>query len=120
VSIAQFLLPLLVPGGVESRDQWGKTPLHNAAWRGHADVVKWLVDPAGANIHAVDENGRTPLLWAARGGDEVEQRVQIIQHLLAAGADPNARTASRERPVDFARDDSVRQLLEAVTTPDDN
>ena len=46
--------------------------------------------------------------------------MQVIQHLLSAGADPNVRDNEGKRPVDVADDDSVRQLLEAVTTPDDN
>jgi len=83
-------------------------------------VVKWLVDTAGADIHALDDIGRTPLHWAAFGDDKVEQRTQVIQHLLSAGADPNVRDNTGQRPVDRAKDDSVGQLLEAVKTPSEN
>ncbi|CAG8603852.1 7323_t:CDS:2 [Paraglomus occultum] len=40
----------------------GLTPLHYAASRGHFDVVKWLVDSAGAIVDLEDITGETALL----------------------------------------------------------
>jgi hypothetical protein len=44
------------------------TPLHGAAWRGHADVVEALL-AHGADVHAEDKSGcgGRSLFWAAVG-----------------------------------------------------
>jgi ankyrin repeat protein len=66
----------------------GSTALHHAAWRGHADVVKLLLQ-AGADVNAkTRSNSETPLHLAAMHG-----HTDVIQLLLQAGADVNARTA---------------------------
>ena len=76
LSIAQFLLPLLEPGGVESRDRLEMTALHNAAmgvmlmWSSG-----WLTLLALTSM-LLTRTGCTPLHWAADGDHEVEQRIQ--------------------------------------------
>ena len=47
------------------RAQDGQTPLHKAADRGHADVVRLLLE-AGANKDAVDKVGRALALEGGR------------------------------------------------------
>ena len=37
----------------ELDSQWGRTPCHLAAWKGHEDSVRLLID-RGANIEATD------------------------------------------------------------------
>lgn len=46
-------------------DEDGQTPLHHAAWGGHADVVGVLVDK-GADVIAVKKLCDTPLHVADR------------------------------------------------------
>jgi ankyrin repeat protein len=68
------------------RDKEQSTPLHLAAWRGHAGVIEDLLD-AGAEISAHNENfhwGTTPLHAAAHGN-----RPTAVAALLARGADVN-------------------------------
>lgn len=45
----------------------GETPLHVAAWDGHADVISLLL-AAGAAQNKHGPEGETPLLLAADGG----------------------------------------------------
>ena len=52
------------PELVNERDETGATALHYAAFGGHRDAVRVLVE-AGADINAVDEEfGATPAGWA--------------------------------------------------------
>jgi|SRR5947209_1154140 len=52
------------PDLVNQRDETGATALHYAAFGGHRDAVRVLVE-AGADINAVDEQfGATPAGWA--------------------------------------------------------
>ncbi|WP_420632558.1 ankyrin repeat domain-containing protein [Candidatus Palauibacter sp.] len=67
----------------------GITALHLAAERGHAGVVRVLID-AGAAVEAGTRIGRyTPLHLAGRGGHG-----EVVALLLGAGADPNAATTN--------------------------
>ncbi len=52
------------PGLVRERDETGATALHYAAFGGHRDAVRLLVE-AGADINATDAQfGATPAGWA--------------------------------------------------------
>ncbi|KAJ6136913.1 hypothetical protein N7497_012165 [Penicillium chrysogenum] len=53
---------------VDSRDQWGRTPLSWAAEYGSLAVVKSLLEQ-GANINASDYEGGTPLAWLIHAGN---------------------------------------------------
>ncbi len=79
------------PQLVHARDGDQSTPLHYAAWKGHAPVVEVLLD-AGADIQAHNENyhwGTTPLHAAAHGNQP-----QATKALIARGADVNALKAN--------------------------
>ncbi|KAJ3035758.1 hypothetical protein HDV00_003429 [Rhizophlyctis rosea] len=57
------------------------TPLHYAAERGHVDVVRALVE-SGVFIDAVNSYGK----WTPLGGAAMNDRIEIMELLLAAGA----------------------------------
>jgi len=71
---------------VHARDGDENTPLHYAAYGGHAHVIKELLR-RGADVDARNEYGYTPLMLAAYNG-----HLAAALALLAHGADPKARS----------------------------
>ena len=65
---------------INSRDNWGATPLIYAAGSGKAEVVKTLLENH-AQIDAQTNNGETPLLAAIKGG-----HLEAVKALLSHGA----------------------------------
>jgi len=81
---------------VRARDKDGSTPLHCAAWNGHADVAAILLD-AGADINDHNQNGHwgtTPLHAAAHGDQK-----QVAALLIARGADLRAKNLNGRTPL---------------------
>ena len=58
----------LAPETLSPLDHQGNVAAHCAAENGHAEVVKVLLQ-YNAFINAAEEDGWTPLHWAARKGD---------------------------------------------------
>src|SRR6185503_4592665 len=78
---------------LQTRDKDGSTPLHCAAWNGHVETVRFLLD-AGADINDHNQNGHwgtTPL-----HGD---QRA-VAELLIASGADMHAKNLHGRTPLE--------------------
>src|SRR3990172_7504907 len=75
-NLAQVQALLDAGANVNAVDEFGKTPLHGAAARGHVEVVRALRAAAGANVNARDDFGRTPLHEAAERG-----HVEVVRAL---------------------------------------
>ena len=52
------------PGLARATNRFDSTLLHDAAWAGHADATRMLLD-RGADVDAFDRHGMPPLLYAA-------------------------------------------------------
>lgn len=79
-----------------AQDSDGSTALHCATWKGHREVVAFLLK-AGADVHAHNSNdhwGTTPLHAAAHANQGV-----IVQLLIDAGADMNAKDLNGKTPL---------------------
>jgi ankyrin repeat protein/beta-lactamase regulating signal transducer with metallopeptidase domain len=70
--------------------------LHQAAAAGDVEQVQKLL-AQGADVHAKDENGRTPLHSAAR-----QARKDVVEVLLARGANVNEVDGSGQTPLHLA------------------
>jgi Ankyrin repeats (3 copies) len=70
---------------VDSKDDYGRTPLLLAAQGGHNTVVELLLTSDSVNPDSEDDGGRTPLSWAAEKGHDT-----VVKLLFAMdGVDPN-------------------------------
>jgi ankyrin repeat protein len=81
---------------VRVRDKDGSTPLHCAAWNGHASVASLLLD-AGSDINDHNRNehwGTTPLHAAAHGNQK-----EVAALLIHRGADLDARNLNGRTPL---------------------
>lgn len=91
----------------------GATPLHAAAWAGHAECALLLIK-AGTRLDAKVKWGSTPLHFACERGKH-----EVARALLRAGCDPNARADDGATPLITAaregRDKCVEALLQLST-----
>ena len=94
-----------------AQDTDGSTALHCAVWKGHREVVAFLIQ-AGADIHAHNNNdhwGTTALHAAAHAN-----QTAIVQMLIEAGADVNAKDMNGKTPLHhttFHKATAVAKLL---------
>jgi len=113
---------LLIEEGAEvnafNKQQQGyaPTPLLTAAARGHAELVRLLIE-SGARIETPNARGWTPLIMAA-----VEGHPEVVRILLELGADADAKDHKGWTAIDHAQaredraGDEVLRILE--THPD--
>lgn len=81
---------------VDVRDSDGSTALHYAVWKGHQEVVAYLLS-IGADVNAHNSNGHwgtTPLHAAAHANQPA-----IAQMLIDHGADVTARDLNGKTPL---------------------
>lgn len=86
----------------------GFTVLHIAASSGNATIVGLLLS-AGADPHAVDASGQSPLFMACSGG-----HLTVVVALLHAGALPTARSRTMKTPMHFAAHNGHTDVIAAL------
>lgn len=94
-------------------DASGNTALHIAAQIGWGEGVHWL-NVVEANVNATNNRGETPLILAVQ-----QRNADIVQQLIAAGADPDIADAVVGRSArDYATTDTrgarILAILEAA------
>jgi ankyrin repeat protein len=78
----------------------GSSPLMWAAWWGFPEMLKLLLTH-GASIEARNDEGLTALMYAAAAKDR--GNTEVLEALLAAGADAKATTPAGESAVSIAQ-----------------
>jgi len=88
-------------------DEQGMEPIHQAAGFGNQEVAGWLLD----RKVSVDRlaGGRTPLMVAAEAG-----QAQMVGYLLRQGADPALRDAAGFKPIMLAVKEGHPRSVEAL------
>lgn len=77
----------------------GRTALHKAAFWGHVEMVRYLVNELKLNVHARDNYGDTALHDASKFG-----HAEVVKILLEAGADPTRKNNAGLSPIALARE----------------
>ena len=101
----------LTPQTLNSVSYDGWTPLHLAAFFGHAGNVRLLLD-AGANVHAVSQNSmaNTPLHAATAG-----RHADVALLLLERGADALVLDAGGYTPLQIAVQNQLDSVIAAIS-----
>jgi uncharacterized protein len=87
----------LVAAGAKLETE-GWAPLHYAAFNGHADVIRYLIDKQ-VSVDARAPNGQTALMFAAKN-----DHLEVVRLLVSANADIQARDANGTTALSLAID----------------
>lgn len=78
--------------------------LCNAAYNGKLDSVKWLLDKGENANFAFTNTGENALHYTISKTSEMNERVEIVKVLIAAGIDVNKKTLAGKSTLCFMRD----------------
>ncbi|XP_018572591.2 uncharacterized protein LOC108911978 [Anoplophora glabripennis] len=87
---------LVREGGLNIRNRFGLTPLHEAARNGHSEMVRYLSEQ-GAKIDSRDAEGYTAMHLAAMKGD-----LDSVEYLARTGGHVNIKDNAGLTPLHFA------------------
>jgi len=114
------MIELLLKAGadIHAQDKNGATPLHRAVRTRCAEAVKVLLN-AGSDATLLNKPGSTPFHLSVqntgRGGSGAEKakaaQREIIQAFLERGISPCLRDTKGKSVLEWARSDSIRQML---------
>ena len=78
---------------INSKDEYGKTPIHNAADNGDSNMVDYLI-VNGAEVNVPDQRGWTPIHFAVYEG-----HTEVAKCLIEKGATVDAITNGGATPL---------------------
>ena len=102
---------LLSAGGdVGQVDDWGDSPLHDAAGRNHHEVVQIIMDRNSMNVDIQNKNGQTPLHIACSQG-----ATKVVCILLDHGANLDIVDKRRNTPLTIALIKNKPEVVKILT-----
>ena len=116
----QIRLSEAIAGGasVHATDKNGVTALHHAVRFRNPTAVRTLIEH-GADVNcACRRNGSTPLhravtqTGAPGTAGRMQQAKEIVEQLLASGADPSIANQTGKIPADYTQDSDIQQMLD--------
>jgi hypothetical protein len=101
------------PEDLDDPDHAGTLPIHEASIKGHAEIVKLLLD-SGCSFDKPNYEGDTPLIDAVENG-----HLDVVMMLLEAGANPRKPNKKGNEPIDLINPDEddpeeIRQALKGA------
>ena len=94
---------------------YGGTALIPAAEKGHIDTVRLLLEKSNVDVNHVNNLGWTALMEAVVLGDGGINYQQIVELLLAHGADPNITDNEGVTVLDHARNRGFTPIIDILT-----
>jgi ankyrin repeat protein len=113
VGDAEAVLRLATPETVNAAGPGGVTPLMRAAVLGRAEMVTALL-ARGAAVNAADERDFTPLFYGCYDPDQDRGHPDVVELLLAAGADKEAKVGFGVRPLMYAAGNGEAGVVEVL------
>lgn len=112
---------ILVEAGadVDSAGDQGQTALHLACCKSNFKMLKFLIERKSADVCAKDQQGRTPLHWAAMYGDK-NNKSRLLEVLLKNQADPRALDNDGKKPIDYLQEDEDKKVFEMLWSHEKN
>lgn len=96
-------------------NRFGGTALIPAADRGHVEIVRELLANSDVDVNHVNNLGWTALLEAIILGDGGMDHQQIVDLLIAGGADVNLADNKGVTPLQHAKNRGYREMITALT-----
>ncbi len=96
-------------------NRFGGTALIPAADRGHVEIVRELLEHSDVNIDHINNLGWTALLEAVILGDGGRNHREIVDLLIAYGADVNLADKDGVTPLRHAESRGFREIADALT-----
>jgi len=100
---------------IDDDDKRGRTVMHDAAWRGHTDVLRFLLENK-ASVTRTDHHNRTPLFFACLG--KSEDTVQfLLNKMIEQGLsieDINKKTLRGRTPLRQAASKGFTEVVQTL------
>jgi ankyrin repeat protein len=105
------LIKYLVEHGadIKHRAIFGRTLIHYICMQRSVtlELINYIVKELGADVNCADSNGWCPIHFTCL----VNESIELIEYLLANGANPNVQTNNGRLPSDFTTNKEILQLL---------
>ena len=95
-----------------SKDKYYALPIHKAAYYGHVEAVKILLEE-GAQVNGRDYCDQTPLVYAINGS--TPGRIEIVNILISKGADIEAIDCFGWKPLNHAQRANDKPILDLIS-----